>query len=48
MNLMTNDVSHLDDGFLYIHYVWMLPVQVRYSIATELLDLYRTISLLSD
>lgn len=28
INLMSNDVSRLDMGFIFCHYVWILPFQV--------------------
>lgn len=28
VNLMSNDVSRLDRGFLFVHYIWILPLQV--------------------
>ena len=27
MNLLSNDVGRLDYGFIFIHYVWVLPFQ---------------------
>lgn len=27
VNLLSNDVSRLDYGFIYAHYVWILPIQ---------------------
>lgn len=27
VNLLSNDVSRLDYGFIYAHYVWILPLQ---------------------
>lgn len=27
VNLLSNDVSRLDYGFIYVHYVWILPLQ---------------------
>lgn len=28
VNLLSNDVGRLDYGFIYLHYVWILPFQV--------------------
>lgn len=28
INLLSNDVSRLDYGFIFLHYVWVLPIQV--------------------
>lgn len=28
VNLMSNDVSRLERGFIYVHYIWILPFQV--------------------
>lgn len=28
VNLMSNDVGRLDKGFLFCHYIWILPFQV--------------------
>jgi len=27
VNLLSNDVSRLDYGFIYVHFIWILPVQ---------------------
>uniref|UniRef100_A0A2M4AEM2 Putative abc transporter c family member n=1 Tax=Anopheles triannulatus TaxID=58253 RepID=A0A2M4AEM2_9DIPT len=31
INLLSNDVSRLDYGFIYIHYVWVLPFQACFT-----------------
>lgn len=31
INLLSNDVSRLDYGFIFLHYVWVLPFQVRFG-----------------
>lgn len=28
VNLMSNDVARLDRGFIFCHYIWILPLQV--------------------
>jgi len=28
VNLLSNDVGRLDYGFIFMHYVWVLPLQV--------------------
>jgi ATP-binding cassette, subfamily C (CFTR/MRP), member 4 len=27
VNLLSNDVSRLDYGFIFVHYIWILPIQ---------------------
>lgn len=27
VNLLSNDVSRLDCGFIFVHYIWILPIQ---------------------
>ncbi|XP_041788758.1 ATP-binding cassette subfamily C member 4 [Anopheles merus] len=31
INLLSNDVSRLDYGFIYVHYVWVLPFQACFT-----------------
>lgn len=28
VNLLSNDVGRLDMGFIFAHYIWILPIQV--------------------
>lgn len=39
INLLSNDVSRLDYGFIYIHYVWVLPFQVNFRLLIETTNL---------
>lgn len=46
VNLMSNDVGRLDRGFLFVHYIWILPLQVShyfilFSIVTDFLQTMR-------
>lgn len=29
VNLLSNDVSRLDYGFIYVHFIWILPFQSK-------------------
>lgn len=31
VNLLSNDVSRLDYGFIFVHYIWILPIQGELS-----------------
>lgn len=33
VNLLSNDVSRLDYGFIFVHYIWILPFQGNISCA---------------
>lgn len=33
VNLLSNDVSRLDYGFIFVHYIWILPIQGNVSCA---------------
>jgi ATP-binding cassette, subfamily C (CFTR/MRP), member 4 len=33
VNLLSNDVSRLDYGFIFVHYIWVLPIQGNISCA---------------
>lgn len=30
VNLLSNDVSRLDYGFIYVHFIWILPFQSKF------------------
>lgn len=32
INLLSNDVARLDYGFIFIHYIWILPFQGKSNI----------------
>lgn len=34
VNLLSNDVSRLDYGFIFVHYIWILPIQGEFFIST--------------
>lgn len=31
VNLLSNDVSRLDYGFIYVHFIWILPFQSKFK-----------------
>lgn len=35
VNLLSNDVARLDRGFIFCHYIWILPIQVRILIKSS-------------
>jgi hypothetical protein len=40
VNLLSNDVSRLDYGFILVHYIWILPIQGMWNIFIYNLKLY--------
>lgn len=33
VNLLSNDVSRLDYGFIFVHFIWILPIQGEFNIS---------------
>lgn len=31
VNLLSNDVGRLDYGFIYVHFIWILPIQGEFN-----------------
>lgn len=35
VNLLSNDVSRLDYGFIFVHFIWILPIQGDFVVACD-------------
>lgn len=40
VNLLSNDVGRLDMGFIFAHYIWILPFQVSMRCAMSELEIF--------
>lgn len=36
VNLLSNDVSRLDYGFIFVHYIWILPIQGKVQLIRQI------------